>query len=177
MENIYYSPEAFGLKTIGMIEWSDGSYQFDMTVVWQRPDGTFAYGEDSGCSCPSPFESTAADDLIAGTIDEIKAHLDRRNAEQGAYSGGDQSADIATLLEAMIKARSVPLPTEKIVDLAELTRRCGEPEHRQHGIAAFADSQGPWTEAEADLIVRVWTNTDSETGVYVDPEQGEQSRG
>jgi hypothetical protein len=60
-------------------------------------------------------------------------------------------------------------PAEKTVDLAELTRRCGEPEHRQHGIAAFADSAGPWTEDEADLIVRVWTNTDDD-GVYTEPQ-------
>ena len=65
------------------------------------------------------------------------------------------------------------LPTEKTVDLAELTRRCGEPDHRQQGIAAFADSLGPWTEAEADLIVRIWTNTDSETGVYTEPQKPE----
>ena len=59
--------------------------------------------------------------------------------------------------------------TEKTVDLAELTKRLGEPEHRQQGVAHFADSSGPWTEAEAELIERVWAGTDPETGVYTDP--------
>lgn len=103
--SFYYSPEDHGLKTIGEIEWSDGSYQFDVTVVWQREDGTFVYGEDSGCSCPSPFEDQTPDDLTAATIDKIMAHLQTRNAGQGSHTGGDQGADIATLLEAMLAAR------------------------------------------------------------------------
>lgn len=64
-------------------------------------------------------------------------------------------------------------PNEKTVDLAELTRRLGEPEHRQQGIAYFFDSLGPWTEAEAQLIERVWAGTDPDTGVWAaigDPE-------
>jgi hypothetical protein len=61
--------------------------------------------------------------------------------------------------------------TEKTIDLAELTRRCGEPEHRQQLIAAFADGLGPWTLTEAREISHAWTYTDAETGVYTDPER------
>jgi hypothetical protein len=61
-------------------------------------------------------------------------------------------------------------PDAKTVDLAELTRRLGEPEHRQQGVAHFADSAGPWTEAEATLIEQVWYGTDPEAGVYQQPE-------
>jgi hypothetical protein len=57
---------------------------------------------------------------------------------------------------------------EKTVDLAELTSRLGRPDHEQQGVAAFADSQGPWTEGEATLIERVWANTDDETGIYTE---------
>jgi hypothetical protein len=60
--------------------------------------------------------------------------------------------------------------TEKTVDLAELTSRLGRPAHEQQGVAAFADSQGPWTEGEAQLIERVWAGTDPETGVYTEDE-------
>jgi hypothetical protein len=67
-------------------------------------------------------------------------------------------------------------PDEKTVDLAELTRWLGEPEHRAQGVAHFADSYGPWTEAEVQLIERVWANTDAETGVYTDPETGTYPR-
>lgn len=54
----------------------------------------------------------------------------------------------------------------KTIDLAELTSRLGRPDHEQQGVAAFADSQGPWTEDEAAEIAHVWEHTDPETGVY-----------
>lgn len=58
MKNIYYTPEAFGLQQIGEAEFSSGSYEFDTTVVWRDVEtGEFFYAEDSGCSCPTPFES------------------------------------------------------------------------------------------------------------------------
>lgn len=54
MSNPYYHPEDFGLTIVGMIE-VEPDYDFDMLVVWT--DGTTLYwAEDSGCSCPSPFE-------------------------------------------------------------------------------------------------------------------------
>jgi hypothetical protein len=57
---------------------------------------------------------------------------------------------------------SAPLPNEKTVDLAELTRRLGEPDHRQPLVADFADSSGPWTEDEADIVHRAWINADDD---------------
>lgn len=56
MSNIYYSPQDFGLEIVGDIEKSDGCYQFDLTVVWKQARGKYWIGQDSGCSCPSPFE-------------------------------------------------------------------------------------------------------------------------
>ena len=53
MMNIYYSPGKFGLTQVGMIDWSDGIYRFDYTVIWKDVAGNFFYGDDSGCSCPS----------------------------------------------------------------------------------------------------------------------------
>jgi hypothetical protein len=54
----YYQPEAFDLKTVGEIEWSNEAYQFDLTVVWLHlPTGRYLVASDAGCSCPSPFES------------------------------------------------------------------------------------------------------------------------
>lgn len=60
--NIYYAPEKFGLKLIDSID-KAGSYEFDMFVVWQKENGDMVYGTDSGCSCPSPFESSGIADL------------------------------------------------------------------------------------------------------------------
>lgn len=54
--NIYYAPEEFGLEVVSMIE-DPGSYEFNMFVVWKDKKGNLYYDEDSGCSCPSPFEN------------------------------------------------------------------------------------------------------------------------
>lgn len=99
----YYAPEKCRLQTIGEIDWSSGSYEFDLTVVWRREDGFFVYGEDSGCSCPSPFENQDVDDLTVlpsvGGLEQFKAHLEKRNAE--AYYNGTRDPEIAGLLERM----------------------------------------------------------------------------
>lgn len=101
--NIYSSPEKFGLTTIGEVDWSSGSYEFDLTVVWKREsDGKFVYAEDSGCSCPSPFEDTGIEDLTVlrkrGGLADFKAHC----AElEGTRYDGPRVAETAELLERM----------------------------------------------------------------------------
>lgn len=100
--NIYVTPENAGLTPIGEIDWSDGCYAFDYTVVWQRTfDGRFVYAEDSGCSCPSPFEDTGVEDLVVlrkrGGLNDLRAHCATRQAE----SSQDRSVEVAALLERM----------------------------------------------------------------------------
>jgi hypothetical protein len=56
MSNIYYSPEKFGLTQVACIDFSDGDYQFSYLAVWKDSEGNLYYAEDSGCSCPAPFE-------------------------------------------------------------------------------------------------------------------------
>lgn len=71
-ENIYYNPEKFGLIEVAEISWSDESYQFDLTVVWrQKNTGKWFVESDSGCSCPSPFESVNLEN--AAVYDKISA--------------------------------------------------------------------------------------------------------
>lgn len=101
--NIYYDPEKFGLETIGEIDWSSGAYEFDYTVVWKRiSDGRFVYAEDSGCSCPSPFEQTGIEGLIVlrkrGGLAEFKAHCAER---EGTGYDGPRTVETAELLERM----------------------------------------------------------------------------
>ncbi|GAA0970037.1 hypothetical protein GCM10009555_018260 [Acrocarpospora macrocephala] len=88
--SLYYSPENYGLTTIGEIDWSDGCYQFDYTVIWRNQDGQLLYGEDTGCSCPSPFEDTGLDDLTACTLPELQAHLEKRLDEEFPASETDE---------------------------------------------------------------------------------------
>jgi len=103
--NIYYDPEKFGLTPIGEIDWLDGSYEFDLTVVWKREfDGRFVYAEDSGCSCPSPFESIGLDAVTVlpkrGGLKMFREHCAERQKEREGY-GPDRHAETVALVEKM----------------------------------------------------------------------------
>lgn len=95
--NIYYNPENYGLETVGVIDWSDGCYQFDYTAVWRTEDGTLYYAEDSGCSCPSPFEGFGAVDELTEITDlnEFQTHLNERS---GGNYDGNRNAEVADLM-------------------------------------------------------------------------------
>lgn len=100
--NLYYDdPAGFCCAKLGEIDWSDGCYQFDLTLVFRRDlDGKLVYVEDSGCSCPSPFEDKTVADLVPVTQVELQAHLEKRNTEND-YDG-DRSAAIADLMAKVV---------------------------------------------------------------------------
>ncbi|AVD99346.1 hypothetical protein SEA_BILLNYE_174 [Streptomyces phage BillNye] len=56
-DNPYYDPSKFGLELVDSIEWDGESYEFNMTAVWKAKRGEYYIGDDSGCSCPAPFEN------------------------------------------------------------------------------------------------------------------------
>lgn len=98
--DLYHSPEKANLEIIGSVDWSDGNYCFDLTVVWRHTlTRQFFYAEDSGCSCPSPFEDTQVEDLIPITsLAMFRTHLDERQK----HSESDTSAvDLVTLIEKL----------------------------------------------------------------------------
>lgn len=100
MSTIYVSPEDFDLKTIGEVDFSDGCYQFDLTVLWLREsDGLFLYGDDSGCSCPSPFEDMGMQDLTSvGSLADFQGHMAERLKD--AYGNPTEiQNDIVRLIE------------------------------------------------------------------------------
>ncbi len=74
--NIYYNPEKFGLKIVEETNKPDLSYEFDMVVAWEDvTTGKQYWAQDSGCSCPSPFEqfdSIESLDPMEATEDEYK---------------------------------------------------------------------------------------------------------
>ena len=46
------------------VEWSGESWEFDLTAVFESKEtGMLFYAEDSGCSCPIPFEEMSFDYL------------------------------------------------------------------------------------------------------------------
>jgi hypothetical protein len=95
-EDVYSTPEKHGLETLGDVEWDDEDYQFNITAVWRdKETGQIYWADDSGCSCPSPFEDYRdRDQLTAGSADELDAHLkgNLEGALNGAAAG--QVADL-----------------------------------------------------------------------------------
>lgn len=57
-QTVYNSPEEYGLEIFGAFDNRDDLfYEFDETVVFRDTEtGQFYVAQDSGCSCPSPFE-------------------------------------------------------------------------------------------------------------------------
>ena len=53
--NPYYNPEGMGLEIVGILE-DNIPYEFNMAIVWVDDNDNLFFGEDSGCSCPTPFD-------------------------------------------------------------------------------------------------------------------------
>ena len=63
-DNVYYSPERFGLEVVAMISYCNTTYQYDIRVVWREDTTGIPYtARDRGWSCPTPFDryDTVAD--------------------------------------------------------------------------------------------------------------------
>lgn len=75
VSNVYYSPEAFGLTTVGELDFYGADYGFDLFVVWVDGEGVYYWGRDAGCSCPSPFEDITDRTELAsgGKYDALRA--------------------------------------------------------------------------------------------------------
>lgn len=99
--NVFYYPQTHDLTQVAMIDFSDGSYQFDYRVVWQHKDGKLYTARDSGCSCPSPFEKyNMLEDLERANIQEL---IDEARIEQRAdYYCGDNPADYVEELRKLL---------------------------------------------------------------------------
>lgn len=103
--NIYYDPEKFGLKVVGELEYSSGSYEFDTRVVWMQKDtNKLLTLRDSGCSCPTPFESFGIAD--AEDITETYAwFLKNEWEEEDDYNRNNvHKQDIDALIEKCAKS-------------------------------------------------------------------------
>lgn len=91
MTTVYYSPEDYGLQTVGNLDEDGLDYEFHILAIWKDEEGRIYWAEDSGCSCPSPFEDfhyNGPDDhnletditLLMEALDEFPAH--ERDKEQ-----------------------------------------------------------------------------------------------
>jgi hypothetical protein len=78
VSNIYYDPNDFGLEIFEHIEDDNACYSFDDFIIWRRlEDGKLFFGQDSGCSCPSPFEYYGVNDLTPITdLQQLEIAID-----------------------------------------------------------------------------------------------------
>jgi hypothetical protein len=55
--NPYYDPEKCGLEMLAVIDEPNMSYEYNTTIIVQDKETEDIYlAQDSGCSCPTPFE-------------------------------------------------------------------------------------------------------------------------
>lgn len=91
--DVYYQPEKFGLTPVAEIDYSSGSYEFHIRVVWRHSSGLILTARDAGCSCPSPFEDvTSLEDTELFDYDVIEAEV--------ASHMGESWSDVTPLVAA-----------------------------------------------------------------------------
>ena len=77
--DIYYQPEKFNLESIGSVDIAD-SYEFNIIAVWKhKPTGKLYWAQDSGCSCPTPFEDYTSleklEEITENNLDQFQEIL------------------------------------------------------------------------------------------------------
>ena len=82
--NPYYHPEKIDAQMMAFEE-PDMSYEYNTLAFWVTPDGKVFTGQDSGCSCPTPFE----DNYAADTKEEVLQKLERVGSLEQALSTFD----------------------------------------------------------------------------------------
>ena len=83
--DVYYNAESFGLTRVDEIDLSDGFYQFDIVCVWKDAGAKHYWAEDSGCSCPLPFEDYTTIEKTTPLdndhdFEELKKIIDEENS-------------------------------------------------------------------------------------------------
>lgn len=110
---LYSTPEGQGFRTIATACWSEESYQFDVTVLFQHiASGAFYLGSDSGCSCPAPGEnwSTMEDLTRVRKLQDLIDYLEEtKTACLNAYTSEDEVArltgEVADCISAYMAAK------------------------------------------------------------------------
>lgn len=85
MNNVYYSPEKYGLEVVSEIEYSSGAWEFDTRMVWRHPEGHLVTARDSGCSCPSPFEGEGLNTLERVEYDLLEFEVREEQERDRSY--------------------------------------------------------------------------------------------
>lgn len=100
---MYYGDLPDGVTFIGDIEWDDEAYQFNMTGIWKTKRGEYWIGDDSGCSCPSPFEDFHSVDDLDGPHNKasLRSALEYRLSEGHCRSEAELRKEVSDLLDSL----------------------------------------------------------------------------
>lgn len=91
--SIYYAPEKYELIPVAEIDYSSGSYEFDLRVVWRHDlTKTLLTARDSGCSCPSPFDEYDVTRLDVMDFKKLERELEQE-LRDGGYINENQALD------------------------------------------------------------------------------------
>lgn len=107
MGTLYNTPEEYGLEVVGEFDWCEPDYSFDLLVVWKESRGKYWIGEDSGCSCPSPFEDFYDINMLDGPYNKkgLKDRLDWLVKEAGSSgyrrSQAELKRDVSDILSRL----------------------------------------------------------------------------
>lgn len=84
MRNWRYDVKEYEFEILDDIQWGEADYSFDLTRVFIHvPTQALYAANDSGCSCPSPFEDTLVGELTPITT---LAELDLFVADRMTYT-------------------------------------------------------------------------------------------
>lgn len=86
------------LTYVGGFDWNDEDWQFDLSAVWKETRGRYYVANDSGCSCPSPFEDI-------NYVDDKGVHGPYNKTELRAYFDRLIKKDYGQLAEAELRKR------------------------------------------------------------------------
>jgi len=106
----YNSPAKLGLTVVAEVELSEPYYSFDIAMVWYHLErDAFYVAQDSGCSCPSPFEDYTSLDQLTGPMNrhEVAAWLQTwiRSENSELYHFADNPDNVVAAIEKVMGYR------------------------------------------------------------------------
>lgn len=102
--NLYYNPEKLGFQTVDSLETKGESYQFDIVLVLRDvTTGEHFWCQDSGCSCPTPFENHSRESLERLTLDNWGYFENTVKSSCQDWNGVD-SSDFLRTVERSLRA-------------------------------------------------------------------------
>lgn len=137
---------------LASVEWRHESYQYDQTAVFRhKPSGLLFFGEDSGCSCPSPFELTTVEMLTP--ITRIQDWLDHVN---------DRLRELREDEEDVRIGRAEDPEYRQFVDLGDLQWKLGScTDSTYRAFNVISDHFDSYTEVENFTVSLVEKEEDS----------------